>query len=68
LHFPAESSFNYKGRPQKERLKNFFSSLKNVCVHVKKTISFLRSSLLPFLMELSLLALSNHLLPLPLKR
>jgi hypothetical protein len=61
LAFFLKFGFYLEGRPQKERLKNIFSSLKIKCVRViRKLISSLRSSLLLFSPELSLLALSVH--------
>ncbi len=41
LAFFLKIGFHLKGRPQKERLKNLFSSLKNVCVHVKRNLFLL---------------------------
>jgi len=53
-------SFYLEGRPQKEGWR-ISSPAKNICVNmVREIISSLRSSLLPFSLELSLLALSVH--------
>jgi hypothetical protein len=60
LAFFLKISFYLEGRPQKEGWR-ISSPAKNICVNmVREIISSLRSSLLPFSLELSLLALSVH--------